>query len=620
MVNHPATDVPKRRLRTAQKTQTDIPYWRIYALMIVAMLVVVRIAVRLGDVQIAQHTSLSAMARGEISKEIVLQPDRGVIEDRYGNILAMDVERQSLFINPSQIAPERAANIALTLATLMDEDPQKMIERFQRHHLQWVRVARWLEPTIADKVATLQEPGLYLVYEPRRIYPQKEFASHIIGAVNEIGEGVSGIESYYNNELTGITGTLEAEFDSSHNPIAIAPYKSTPPQPGVNIRLTLDPLVQHVAETELDKAIKKNNAESGLVIIMEPSTGAIRGLATWPRFDPNRYGDYAPEIYNRNPALSNLYEPGSTFKMVTVAAGLQARAFTADTQVNDTGVINRFDVRIHNWNHAGNGMIDPGGVLYHSSNVGSVLFNELTGPDDFYAIVKDFGFGSPTGIDMAGEEAGIVHDSSSPGYNEILLRTNAYGQGIAVTPLQMVQAAATIANDGKMMQPYIVERRCWTTERETDEQQSAHDSAEAMEDRQEQCETTEPVLVRQVVDQGVAWTIRRMLVHSANHYAPIIWSGYADKWLVPGYEVCAKTGTASIPLPEGGYDPYHVIGSVLGFAPAEDTRYVILVKIDKPKGDAWGLATSVPVFHTLVEQLMQYERIAPNPELFSPGQ
>jgi cell division protein FtsI (penicillin-binding protein 3) len=180
-----------------------------------------------------------------------------------------------------------------------------------------------------------------------------------------------------------------------------------------------------------------------------------------------------------------------------------------------------------------------------------------------------------------------------------------------------VQAVAAIANDGAMMKPYIVDQVCHDTQKH----QLLTDGSES---GQQECVTTQPVLVEQVVEPGVAWTVRRMLARSANHYAPIVWSSRtgsnADQWLVPGYEVCAKTGTASIPLPGGGYDPSHVIGSVLGFAPSEDARYAVLVKIDRPQGDAWGLQSAVPAFYAVVEQLMRYERIPPDPALVSPGQ
>jgi cell division protein FtsI (penicillin-binding protein 3) len=247
-------------------------------------------------------------------------------------------------------------------------------------------------------------------------------------------------------------------------------------------------------------------------------------------------------------------------------------------------------------------MIDPAEVLYYSSNVGALQLNELTGPEAFYHTVRAFGFGEITGVDLMGEEKGLVHDTYSPLYNDLTFLTNAYGQGISVTPLQMTTAAATIANNGVAMRPYVVEQQC----------------------KNDECVTTEPVEQGQVLDPGVAWTLRRMLVRSANHYAPVVWASqtnnWSDQWLVPGYQVGAKTGTSTIPLPGGGYDPSYTIGSVLGFAPAENARYAILVKVDRPKDDIWGVSTAIPLYYNIVDALMQHERLPPDPQLFSPGQ
>lgn len=604
----------------AKQSQVVIAPWRIYTVLGVSVLIVVVIVVRLIDVQVVQHATLLRMARNEINRKITIQPERGMITDSRGNVLALDVERESVWINPSQIQPDRAPRLSLTLSTLLGEDARDILRTLTREDLQWVRLARWLKPAIAEQVAMLNEPGVYLVYEPRRFYPQETFAAHVIGAVNYNGDGFVGVEGYYDEYLKGEPGSLQAEFDSGQNPIAIAPQRSRPARNGGQIQLTIDPMVQYVAETALQEAVQKHEAAGGNILVMEPSTGAIRAMASWPPFDPNHYTDYPETTYGRNPAISTLYEPGSTFKIVTAAAGLQSRSFTADTLVDDTGIIKRFDIQIHNWNSLGNGMINTADMLYYSSNVGAVKLNELTGADQFYPIVYDFGFGSPTGIDLSGEEAGLVHDPASPLFDPTRFLINAYGQGIAVTPLQIVQAAAVIANDGVLMKPYVVARRCHEGA-PLDEQR---ENAALAYDETWECEETNPTVVRQVVEPGVAWTIRRMLVQSANHYAPIVWQSrngsLADQWLVPGYEVGAKTGTASIPTPGGGYDPRYVIGSVVGFAPADDARYAVLVKIDKPERDAWGLASAVPAFTQVVEELMRYERIAPDPALFSPGQ
>lgn len=584
------------------RTYVRIPRWRIQALLVFSALLFLRVAFRLGELQILRSEELAAKAAREINQEITLRPGRGMITDRHGNPLAIDVERESLWVVPAYIAPDKAPRLALTLAPLLGQDEQKILEAMTNTERYWINVARWLEPAVAERIALLGEPGLRLVYEPRRIYPQGSFASQVIGAVNFNNDGIGGVESFYNTALKGITGTLTAEFDPFRNPIAIAPQQRQPPRDGVNLTLTIDPFIQNMIEAELKEAVERHHADGGSIVVMETATGAIRGMTSWPPFDPNRYYDYPPEVYSRNPAISDLYEPGSTFKIITVAAALQTGAATADTPIYDPGVVERLGIQFHNWNRAGNGTIDATGVLYYSSNVGALQLNEMTGAERFYQIVRDFGFGEPTGIDLGGEERGLVHDPTSPFYNDALLLTNSYGQGIAVTPLQMVRAAAAIANNGVLMKPYIVEKICDV----------------------DTCTHTQPTPVRQVVDPGVAWTIRRMLVHAANHYAPVVWvyrtGSWADQWLVPGYQVAAKTGTSSIPLPNGRYDPNFTIGSVLGFGPAEESRYTLLVKIDRPKDDIWGVGTAIPVFYNLMDQLMRYARIPPDPALFSPGQ
>lgn len=591
-----------RESSTVLNRQVTIPRWRIQALLLFCVVLTVIVMFRLVQVQVIEHRTWLDRARAEIDREIVLQPRRGVITDNAGNVLAMDVDRESLWVIPQLVSNESAPKLALVLASLIQGDASEIQAILTDPDRKYVRLARWLEPEIAAQVSALNEPGLQLVYEPRRVYPQDTLASHIVGATNHAGDGISGVESFYNSALQGITGTLEAEFDPALNPIAIAPQYTTPPRNGINVQLTIDPLVQHLVETELQQAVEQHNADGGTILVMEPATGAIRGMASWPPFDPNNYLKYPEEVFSRNPAISSVYEPGSTFKMITVAIGMQSRAFTADTLVNDTGVIYRYDTALRNWNGGANGMLDPAGVLYHSSNVGALQLNELTGAEDFYRYLEAFGFGQPTGVDLGGEEAGIVHKPGTPLYNDLNLLINSYGQSIAVTPLQMVRAAATIANDGVMMKPYVVEQRCENGE----------------------CVRHQPEEGVQVIEPGVAWTVRRMLVQSANHYAPVVWASstgsWGDQWLVPGYQVCAKTGTSSIPLPGGGYDQQYTIGSVLGFAPAENARYAVLVKIDRPKDDIWGVSTAIPVYQRITDQLMQYERIPPDPSLYSPGQ
>jgi cell division protein FtsI/penicillin-binding protein 2 len=604
MATRTTTTQPATTTPATQPVRVRLARWRINVLFLICLLLMARVFVRLADVQIVRGEHYSAMARAEFDQELPIRQQRGVISDRLGNVLAMDVDRQSLWVMPHLINPDRAPRLATAIATLTGADPQTLLATMQNDKLNYARLVRWLEPETAEQIAALGEVGLQFQYETRRIYPQGMFAAQIVGAVNHNHDGISGIEAFFNPRLKGVEGSLSGEFDPGRNPIAIAPSREVPPIHGLDITLTIDPLVQYVIERELTEAVERHQADGGSIVVIDPRTGAIRGMASWPLFDPNNYTQYPAEVFGRNPAISNLYEPGSTFKIFTVAAGLQSRAFTADTLVNDTGTIFRHGFSLKNWNAGANGMLDSDRILYFSSNVGALQLNELTGPEDFYSQVAAFGFGRPTGVELAGEEHGIVNAWGGPAYNDLTFLTNAYGQGISVTPLQMVQAMAAVANNGVMMRPYIVERVC--------------------EDDGERCTETQPVEVGRPIEPGVAWTVRRMLVNAANHYAPVVWGprtgSYADQWLVPGYQVGAKTGTSSIPLPGGGYDPSYTIGSVLGFAPAEEARYAVLVKIDRPKDDIWGVATAIPVFYNIIDQLMRYERIPPDPALVSPGQ
>jgi cell division protein FtsI (penicillin-binding protein 3) len=578
-----------------QSRPVAIPRWRISAMLLLCLLLVVRVALRLGELQVVQHGELSQAAQREIDQQITLQPQRGLITDSAGNVLAMDVDRESLWVVPQEVDPDRAPRLALTLAAILKLDPNEIQQKLTDRRFYWLPIARWLEPKVAAQVSALEEPGLQMQYEPRRVYPQGTFAAQVVGSVNDNGDGNSGVESFYNSTVKGITGTLTAALDPQKNPIWIEPQDLQPARNGADLTLTIDPLIQHVIERELKSAVDKHQASGGTVLVMDPNTGAIRGMASYPTFDPNSWQRFPATVYGRNPAISDVYEPGSTFKIITVASGLQSRTFTADTTVPDNGSVERYGTSLHNWDWNGHGNITPGQVLYYSSNVGALQLSEMMGPETFYKYVQAFGFGQSTGIDLGGEEAGIVNLPGGPIYTDATLTTNGYGQGIGVTPIQLVRAVSAIANGGTLMRPFVVQRRC---------------QANA-------CTDTKPVQENSPVEPGVAWTVRRMLVNSANHYVN---ARQPDNlWLVPGYMVGAKTGTSSIPDGQGGYEPY-TIGSVVGFGPAEHARYVVLVKIDRPKDDIWGVGTAIPVYQKVMDEILRYAKVAPDPQYIGPGQ
>ncbi|GAB4176736.1 MAG: penicillin-binding protein 2 [Roseiflexaceae bacterium] len=595
-------------LRQNQNQQpVTISRWRVNAMLIVMVLLVGRIGAQLVDIQVVRHAELRDRARSEIDQQIPIQPNRGVIRDRKGNVLALDVQFQSLFVQPHFVDPKEAPRMAAVLSGLTGTPMNTILTELTNTKYQWRPIARWLKPEIAERIGLMMEAepavwqGLQFVYEPRRVYPQDSFAAHVLGAVNREGVGISGVEGYYDTILKGSTGVITAEVDATQRPIWIAPTFTEPASDGYDLELTIDPLIQHTIETELQKAIEDHDADGGTIIVLDVKTGAIRGMASYPTFNPNVYEDYPAELYNINPAIGSLYEPGSTFKIATVAIGLDAGAFTTNTTVDDPGSIYRYGWNLSNWNGGGNGAITPAKVLYYSSNVGALQLGEMTGVETFYKKLGELGYGKLTGVDMAGEGPGLVWDPNAPDFSPLSFNTNAYGQGIAVTPLQQVRMVATIGNDGMLMRPYIVERRC-------------HADA---------CIETQPKVMGQPIKPEVARTVRMMLVDSANHYAPVVWAertgSYEDTWLVPGYKVAAKTGTSTVPNGRGGFEDW-TIGSVAGLVPAEQPRYAVLVKIDHPKDDIWGVSTAIPVYQVIASRLVTYERIAPDPALYGPGQ
>ncbi len=594
--------------RSSQSAQNiTVSRWRLNSILVVVLLLFARIGVQLGDIQLVRGGELRDRARSEIDQRILVPSQRGTIRDSKGNVLALNVQFRSLFIQPHLVNDKDAPKLALVLSGLLGMPAGDIEERLTNKDYQWRTLKRWLSPEIADRVALLQEQdpemwqGLQFQWEPRRVYPQETFAAHVLGAVNLEGVGISGVEAYYDTRLKGSTGVITAEVDAASKPIWIAPQESTPASDGYDLDLTIDPYIQHVVEEELKKSVDAHNADAAEIIVLDVKTGAVKAMASYPTFNPNRYNEYPEDVYNRTPAISSLYEPGSTFKVATVSIGLDAGAFTPDTVVDDPGTIYREGWSLSNWNSGGNGMITPAQVLYYSSNVGAIQFNEMTGIDQFYKKVAELGYGKPTGIDLAGEEAGIVRDPNAPDFSPLNFDTNAYGQGIAVTPLQQVRMMATVGNDGVMMKPYVVQRVCHGSD----------------------CVETKPEQVGQPLKAEVTRKVRAMLVDSANHYAPVVWAehtgDYSDTWLVPGYKVAAKTGTSTVPDGNGGFADW-TIGSVLGLVPAEQPRYAMLVKIDHPKDDIWGVSTAIPVYQALASKIVRYERIAPNADLYGPGQ
>ena len=344
--------------------------------------------------------------------------------------------------------------------------------------------------------------------------------------------------------------------------------------------LTIDRTVQYFVERELADAVLRYQAESGTVVVLDPKTGAVLAMASWPTYDPNHFVEADPKLFP-DPAVSEQYEPGSVFKVITLAAGLDSGVITPDTTIYDGGVIEVGGRTIYNWDRQPHGTVNMTTVLAKSLNVGASQVAVMLGKERFYTYVRRFGFGRITEVDLDSEGPGTLKIPGDPDWHESDLGTNSFGQGIAVTPLQMAVAVAAIANDGLLMKPYVVQQ--------------------IIED--DQVRSVQPTVVRRAVLAPTAHTLTQMMTVAVEQEIPLA--------QVPGYRVAGKTGTAQIPVP-GGYHPTLTVASFVGYLPADDPAFVILVVIHKPQTSPWGSQVAAPVFARIARQLVNLFDVPPD--------
>ncbi|MBM4424084.1 MAG: penicillin-binding protein 2 [Chloroflexi bacterium] len=511
---------------------------------------------------------------------VTVTPPRGRIYDRSGELLATNDVKYALGISPDFVTdPEGLAKILSSLLGRPFEDMHALIQ--QETPEKYVIIQRPVSAEIGEKLLAMQRdpvgPNLGgLIVEPMqtRVYPGGTLASHVVGFVGLDNQGYAGIEDFYNDILAGrpVVGFKPVvPFDVALNPA---------PDVGADLYLTIDRDIQSLAEQTLAGAVKRYGAEGGEIIIMEPKTGRILALAVNPAFDPNNYVT-DPNAFEPNPAVSAQFEPGSTFKVLTMAAALQSGVVTPETTYQDTGYIEVGGVGIRNWNGAAWGTQDMTGLLQHSLNVGTAWVSTQMGPKTFYDYMTAFGIGQVTNIDLSGEASGRLKRPGDSDWYESDLGTNAFGQGVATTPIQLLTAISAIANGGAMMQPHLLERVV--------DGDVIH--------------TTQPQVLGRPISADVAATLNNMLAVSVEREA--------NGALLPGYRIAGKTGTAQIPIP-GGYDFQKTIASFVGWGPVDDPRFIVLIKFDRPSASIWGSDTAAPTFGELVKRLVVLMDIPPD--------
>ena len=556
--------------------------WRLYALLAIVAASALVLSAKLFYIQIIQHDYYSSLANKEHWRDETISPRRGSILDANGNVLAASVVFESLYANTSQItSPEKAAR---DLAGVINEPVNEVQNKLAVQQVAPALVKAFLPSDSADAVRKLRLWDIYLEQEYKRQYPEGSLASPLIGLIGRDNKGLTGVEAALDRDLAGAPGSVLAERDTGGDEIALSARQFTPPKNGFDVVLTIDRFVQRLIEQELDSAVKEHQAAGGVIVVMEPRTGAVLGMANRPAFDlnaPNLFHPSRAPLY-KNPAVSDAWEPGSIFKIVTMAAALDAKAVTPEEAYNNTGsfayqggVVRNVITRV--------GPETMTQVLQRSSNIGAAYASTKLGAERFYRYVRSFGFGQPTEIELPGESTGILRYPGMPSWHPFDLATNAFGQGVSVTPIQIVAAASAIANGGILMKPYVVKEVAAPQRR-----------------------VYNPTVVRQVISPETSRTLTDMLVSVVESTD----GGQIRLAKVPGYLFAGKTGTAEIPG-VGGYTSGETIASFIGFGPADDPRFVVLVKIDAPKDTPWGETAAAPVFKNVAGQLLTYYRVPP---------
>jgi cell division protein FtsI/penicillin-binding protein 2 len=527
--------------------------------------------------QVLEYDYLLGLAKAEHDWYVEIAPLRGTIMDRNGHVLALDIFEFEITAAPPMIAnPAEAADRLAPLLGRPRGEILALLTSGQPH----VRLARRVPQQVGETIESWGLGGIRVEPRPRRMCAENNLAAHVLGFVNETNNGYYGVEGYYNQILKGQAGEGQGERDPAGNYIPIGFRRLAPPQNGRDLVLTVERTIQYMVEEELEKAIARYGAESGTIIVMEPETGSILAMASYPSYDPDRFADTPAELFV-NPSVSAHYEPGSVFKIITMAAGLDAGVISPQSTFYDGGSIEVGGRTIMNWDRRGHGLVTMTGVLAQSLNVGAAYVSTTLGRERFYTYVRRFGFGRITEVDLASEGPGRLRLPGDGEWHESDLGTNSFGQGLAVTPLQMISAVAAVANDGLMMKPHAVEK---------------------IVDGQH-VTPIQPVAVRRVIAPQTAEQLTWMLVEAVQKET--------DLAAVPGYKIAGKTGTAQVPIP-GGYHPSWTIASFIGYAPPEDPAFIVLVKIDKPVVEPWGSKVAAPVFKAVAEQLFILLGIPPD--------
>lgn len=561
-------------------------------LFVLAIMVVVFVTLGcgLGYRTLVQGAELQAKAENSRTRSVTVAANRGTIYDRTGSVLAVSISTDSVAVNPSQIADKNLPDVAEQLADALDMDYNTIYERItKKSYFEWIRrkadfeVIDKLEETLAEnrKMKENKLAGVMLVEETQRYYPKVTLAANLLGFAGIDNQGLEGIEYSYDEILKGIDGSIVTEYDSKNNIVQQAIQEYNQPQDGYNIYLTIDENIQYFAERELDKLMNSENPPKGAAVLaMNPQTAEILAWANRPTYDPNHYQEY-DNTYRRNILITDVYEPGSVFKIVTASAALDSGSVTLNDRFYDPGYIAIGSNKISCWrSYNPHGSQSFAEIIQNSCNpcfVNLMQRMEEHEKGTFYKYIRAFGFGEVTKLGLQGEAKGLVIDESKASVLD--MSTMSIGQSIAVTPLQMVTAVSAVANGGILLQPQIIYKV-------TDNEGNVIQDFERKE-------------VRRVVSKDVANTVCQLLEN-------VVTKGTGSRAYVPGYRVGGKSGTAQKPG-EGGYMEGKYIASFCAIAPVDDPQIVMLVIVDEPSGEYYqGGQVAAPILQAIMADTLRY--------------
>lgn len=527
-------------------------------------------------IEVIDYDRLNDLANDLWNRNLVIGADRGKIITSDNKVIADNLTTVSLVIVPNQVKDKD--KVVHDIANILNVDEEVIRKHvYKKSSVEIVHPeGRQLSYDIADKINNLHYDGVYLLKEGKRYYPYNSLFSHSLGYVGIDNQGLSGLELKYDKYLTGESGAIKYYSDAKGNKLNISSIYSEPTN-GMDLYLTIDYDIQSSIGRELNNVMDKYNADGAWAIVMNPNNGEILGLASKPDFDPNNYKKFSIEEINRNLAIFSTYEPGSTFKIITLAASIEEKTVDIlNDTFTDSGSINVDGARIKCWRHGGHGTQTYLQVVQNSCNPGFVSLGQKLGKERLFSYIENFGFGKKTGIDLNGEENGILFSLSRVGPVE--LATSSFGQGISVTAIQQITAVSAAINGGNLYKPYVVKRIVEPNTKEI-------------------IKENKPTIVRKVISNETSQTVRMAL-------ETVVAYGTGRNAYIEGYRVGGKTGTAQ-KVKNGVYLPSNYIVSFIGFLPADNPQAVVYVAVDNPKGiTQYGGTVSAPIAKSIMKDII----------------